>query len=188
MKPSISAGPPSGMLLVLMCLPLLGLVQSANSNKASDNGHPHLGESDPGRCMRHHFVETITHPIYKCNSKVREKKTLIRAVSVTCSFWVTRCLNKVHLTQSVQRQRKARVLHTHLSRSSLYPTVAPVAREHLLHLINSVLFSFRHFIFVSPFFRRVIVCLSGSVYMCVWGWTWATLQTYFAPQLGLSFG
>uniref|UniRef100_H3D1Y4 Norrin cystine knot growth factor NDP n=2 Tax=Tetraodon nigroviridis TaxID=99883 RepID=H3D1Y4_TETNG len=25
---------------------------------------------DPGRCMRHHFVETITHPIYKCNFKM----------------------------------------------------------------------------------------------------------------------
>lgn len=71
MKPSISVGPPSGLLLVLMCCPLLGLVQSAsNGNKASDNGHAHLGDTDPDRCMRHHFVETITHPIYKCNSKV----------------------------------------------------------------------------------------------------------------------
>ncbi|XP_016106736.1 norrin [Sinocyclocheilus grahami] len=30
----------------------------------------HLGDNDPDRCMRHHFVETITHPIYKCNSKM----------------------------------------------------------------------------------------------------------------------
>ncbi|XP_073329123.1 norrin [Pagrus major] len=70
MKPSISVGPRSGLLLVLMCCPLLGLVQSASSNKASDNGHPHLGDTDPEQCMRHHFVETITHPIYKCNSKM----------------------------------------------------------------------------------------------------------------------
>lgn len=71
MKPSISGGSPSGLLLVLMCCPLLGLVHSASSsNKASDNGHAHLGDADPDRCMRHHFVETITHPIYKCNSKV----------------------------------------------------------------------------------------------------------------------
>ncbi|CAB1421037.1 unnamed protein product [Pleuronectes platessa] len=70
MKPSISAGPPSGLLLVLMCCPLLGLVQTASSKKPSENGHPHLGDSDPERCMRHHFVETITHPIYKCNSKL----------------------------------------------------------------------------------------------------------------------
>ncbi|KAF1383010.1 hypothetical protein PFLUV_G00149790 [Perca fluviatilis] len=61
---------PVCLLLVLMCCPLLGWVQSASSNKASDNGHPHLGDSDPQRCMRHHFVETITHPIYKCNSKM----------------------------------------------------------------------------------------------------------------------
>ncbi|KAM7380232.1 hypothetical protein PAMP_003544 [Pampus punctatissimus] len=70
MKPSISVGSPSGLLLVLMCCPLLGLVHSASSNKANDNGHPHLGDIDPERCMRHHFVETITHPIYKCNSKL----------------------------------------------------------------------------------------------------------------------
>ncbi|TNN31343.1 Norrin [Liparis tanakae] len=70
MKPSVSAGPASGLLLVLMCCPLLGSVQSASSsNKASDKGHPHLGEADPERCMRHHFVETIVHPIYKCSSK-----------------------------------------------------------------------------------------------------------------------
>lgn len=75
MRPPTSAGPPSGLLLVLMCCPLLGLVQSASSNKAGDNGHPHLGDTDPERCMRHHFVETITHPIYKCNSKVRWKQT-----------------------------------------------------------------------------------------------------------------
>lgn len=74
MKPSSIVGPPSGLLLVLMCCPLLGSVQSASSNKASDNGHPHLGDTDPESCMRHHFVETITHPIYKCNSKVRQKK------------------------------------------------------------------------------------------------------------------
>lgn len=67
----MSSGPPSGLLLVLVCCPLLGLAQAASSNKASDNGHPHLGDTDPERCMRHHFVETITHPIYKCNSKVR---------------------------------------------------------------------------------------------------------------------
>ncbi|KAM8856427.1 norrin isoform 4-T5 [Spinachia spinachia] len=69
MKPFVCAGPPSGLLLlvVLMCCPLLGLVQSAGS---SDNGHPHLGDADPERCMRHHYVETITHPIYKCNSKM----------------------------------------------------------------------------------------------------------------------
>lgn len=70
MKPSITVGSPSGLLLVLMCCPLLGLVHSASSNKASDKGHPHLGDTDPERCMRHHFVETITHPIYKCNSKM----------------------------------------------------------------------------------------------------------------------
>uniref|UniRef100_A0A1A7Z0H1 Norrin n=1 Tax=Iconisemion striatum TaxID=60296 RepID=A0A1A7Z0H1_9TELE len=70
MKPSFSMGPPSGLLLVLMFCPLLGFVQSFSRNKSGNNSHSHLGNTDPDRCMRHHFVETITHPIYKCNSKM----------------------------------------------------------------------------------------------------------------------
>ncbi|XP_040058291.1 norrin [Gasterosteus aculeatus] len=72
MKPFVCAGPPCGLplLLVLVCCPLLGLVQSAGGSKAGDNEHPHLGDADPERCMRHHYVETIAHPIYKCNSKM----------------------------------------------------------------------------------------------------------------------
>ncbi|XP_056144937.1 norrin [Lampris incognitus] len=62
--------PPSGLLFVLMCCPLLVLLQAASSHKGSESGQTHLGDSDPDRCMRHHFVETITHPIYKCNSKM----------------------------------------------------------------------------------------------------------------------
>lgn len=80
MKPAVSVGPPSGLLLVLMCFPLLGLVQSASSNKARDNGHQHLSDPDPERCMRHHFVETITHPIYKCNSKVKPRETRVSSM------------------------------------------------------------------------------------------------------------
>ncbi|MBN3297023.1 NDP protein, partial [Amia calva] len=34
----------------------------------TENGN--LSETDPTRCMRHHFVETIGHPFYKCNSKM----------------------------------------------------------------------------------------------------------------------
>ncbi|KAJ0005443.1 hypothetical protein NQD34_015337 [Periophthalmus magnuspinnatus] len=68
MRSSVCVPPPSGLLLVLVCCPILGLVQSAGGNKAKDPHH--LGDSDPQRCMRHHFVETITHPIYKCNSKM----------------------------------------------------------------------------------------------------------------------
>lgn len=89
MKPSISVGVHFGLLLVLMCCPLLGLVQSVSSKKASDNGHTHLGDTDPERCMRHHFVETITHPIYKCNSKVRLKFTYAYTVSLPALRWVS---------------------------------------------------------------------------------------------------
>ncbi|CAM4409665.1 unnamed protein product, partial [Eretmochelys imbricata] len=28
-----------------------------------------MTDSDPGRCMRHHYVDSISHPLYKCNSK-----------------------------------------------------------------------------------------------------------------------
>lgn len=113
MKPSISVGPPSGMLLVLVCFPLLGLVQSTNSNKASDIGHPHLGESDPQRCMRHHFVETITHPIYKCNSKVRKTQRLRLGCELAASVTspvrlVTSWLNEVHLTDDLTVQLAAK--------------------------------------------------------------------------------
>lgn len=73
MKSSLCLGAPSGLVLLLVCCPLLLLAQSAN--KAGDNGHADPGNGDPGRCMRHHFVETITHPIYKCNFKVRMEHT-----------------------------------------------------------------------------------------------------------------
>ncbi|KAM6985785.1 norrin [Aplochiton taeniatus] len=71
MKPQAALCPPAGLVLFLVCCPLLGLAQ-AGSNKANGekNAHPHLADADPERCMRHHFVETITHPIYKCNSKM----------------------------------------------------------------------------------------------------------------------
>ncbi|CAL8388945.1 unnamed protein product [Gadus morhua 'NCC'] len=71
MRPSLSVGSPLGLLLALVCCPLLGLAHAAtSSNKASEKSYAHLAEVDPDRCMRHHFVETITHPIYKCNSKM----------------------------------------------------------------------------------------------------------------------
>lgn len=82
MKPSISVSAHFGLLLVLMCFPLLSLVQSVSSKKASDNGHPYLRATDPEQCMRHHFVETITHQIYKCNSKVRLKYIYTYTVSL----------------------------------------------------------------------------------------------------------
>ncbi|KAJ8282521.1 hypothetical protein COCON_G00050400 [Conger conger] len=55
-----------GMVLLLVTCPLLAMLQGATSKTESG----HLGDTDPDRCMRHHFVETITHPIYKCNSKM----------------------------------------------------------------------------------------------------------------------
>ncbi|XP_067084235.1 norrin [Osmerus mordax] len=60
--------PPSGLLLVLFFCPLVAVLQPGG-NKA-EGVHSLLGDTDPDRCMRHHFVETITHPIYKCNSKM----------------------------------------------------------------------------------------------------------------------
>ncbi|KFQ75947.1 Norrin [Phaethon lepturus] len=32
-------------------------------------------DSDPSRCMRHHYVDSISHPLYKCSSKVRTSLT-----------------------------------------------------------------------------------------------------------------
>ncbi|KAG7463507.1 hypothetical protein MATL_G00177320 [Megalops atlanticus] len=64
MRNSGHLGRPGIMLLLVTC-PLLAVLQGATSKAESG----HLGDSSPDRCMRHHFVETITHPIYKCNSK-----------------------------------------------------------------------------------------------------------------------
>ncbi|XP_036396320.1 norrin [Megalops cyprinoides] len=55
-----------GLILLLVTWPLLSMLQGATSKAESG----HLGDTDPDRCLRHHFVETITHPIYKCNSKM----------------------------------------------------------------------------------------------------------------------
>ncbi|XP_036400612.1 norrin-like [Megalops cyprinoides] len=65
MRNSGHLGRPGIMLLLVTC-PLLAVLQGATSKAESG----HLGDSSPDRCMRHHFVETITHPIYKCNSKM----------------------------------------------------------------------------------------------------------------------
>lgn len=66
MRNSVAMGQP-GILLLLVTCPLLTILQGVTCKAESG----HLGDNDPDRCMRHHFVETITHPIYKCNSKVR---------------------------------------------------------------------------------------------------------------------
>lgn len=55
-----------GILLLLLTCPLLSILHGVTCKAESG----HLGDNDPDRCMRHHFVETITHPIYKCNSKM----------------------------------------------------------------------------------------------------------------------
>ncbi|XP_076857481.1 norrin [Brachyhypopomus gauderio] len=56
---------PAVTLLLLAC-PLLGVLRGVACK--TDGGY--LGDTAPDRCMRHHFVETITHPIYKCTSKM----------------------------------------------------------------------------------------------------------------------
>ncbi|KAG8450489.1 hypothetical protein GDO86_002954 [Hymenochirus boettgeri] len=33
-------------------------------------GKPFLAESDPDRCMRHHYVDSINHPQHKCTAKM----------------------------------------------------------------------------------------------------------------------
>ncbi|XP_007899858.1 norrin [Callorhinchus milii] len=47
--------------------PLLALVQMTDCKTRSAVA---IINMDPQRCMRHHFVETISHPSYKCNSKM----------------------------------------------------------------------------------------------------------------------
>ncbi|XP_006638950.1 norrin [Lepisosteus oculatus] len=65
MKNTSPLGRPGIVLLLIVC-PLLGMLGCAASKPENRN----LSETDPDRCMRHHFVETISHPYYKCNSKM----------------------------------------------------------------------------------------------------------------------
>ncbi|XP_026860945.1 norrin [Electrophorus electricus] len=55
-----------GIVLLLLACPLLDVLHEV-ACKADGS---YLADAAPGRCMRHHFVETITHPIYKCTSKM----------------------------------------------------------------------------------------------------------------------
>lgn len=73
-----------GLLLLLVTCPLLAVLQGVTSKAESG----HLGDTDPDRCMRHHFVETITHPIYKCNSKVRVVRWGEREREIVCVMCV----------------------------------------------------------------------------------------------------
>lgn len=45
------------------------LVMMGDADSKSDGAF--LMDSDPSRCMRHHYVDSISHPLYKCSSKVR---------------------------------------------------------------------------------------------------------------------
>ncbi|MGH0129907.1 UNVERIFIED_CONTAM: hypothetical protein FKN15_018761 [Acipenser sinensis] len=69
MKSTSPLGNPGVTLLFLVC-PLLVMLRCTASK--TDNGN--VAETDPERCMRHHFVDTISHPLYKCNSKNKHCK------------------------------------------------------------------------------------------------------------------
>lgn len=50
-------------------LSLLALMGDTGSKTESS----FMMDSDPRRCMRHHYVDSISHPLYKCSSKVRPR-------------------------------------------------------------------------------------------------------------------
>ncbi|XP_030055560.1 norrin [Microcaecilia unicolor] len=50
-------------IFVFSLLPLLG-----DTNGRARGAF--LIDSDPGRCIRHHYVDSISHPLYKCTSKM----------------------------------------------------------------------------------------------------------------------
>ncbi|XP_074179710.1 norrin isoform X1 [Rhinolophus sinicus] len=47
-------------------LSLLALMGDTDSKTDSS----FMMDSDPRRCMRHHYVDSISHPLYKCSSKM----------------------------------------------------------------------------------------------------------------------
>lgn len=79
MRTSVARSQP-GFLLLLVTCPLLTILNGVTCKAESG----HLGDNDPDRCMRHHFVETITHPIYKCNSKVRRQNVDAVTIDSDC--------------------------------------------------------------------------------------------------------
>lgn len=42
------------------------LVMMGDTDSKTDGSF--LIDSDPSRCMRHHYVDSISHPLYKCSS------------------------------------------------------------------------------------------------------------------------
>uniref|UniRef100_H3AU53 Norrin n=2 Tax=Latimeria chalumnae TaxID=7897 RepID=H3AU53_LATCH len=50
----------------LFMFPLLVAMGRASGNMDITN----IVDMDPARCMRHHYVDTISHPLYKCSSKM----------------------------------------------------------------------------------------------------------------------
>ncbi|XP_043928312.1 norrin [Protopterus annectens] len=57
----------SAPVLWLLMSPLLIITGYADSKT---DRVTYIMDSDPERCMRHHYVDTIGHPSYKCNSKM----------------------------------------------------------------------------------------------------------------------
>ncbi|MEE6512102.1 hypothetical protein FKM82_019036 [Ascaphus truei] len=51
----------------ILALSLGAMLINADNKK----GNTFLSESDPGRCMRHHYVDSINHPQHKCTAKVQ---------------------------------------------------------------------------------------------------------------------
>lgn len=81
-------------------LSLLALMGDTDSKTDSS----FMIDSDPLRCMRHHYVDSISHPLYKCSSKVRS--------------WCLRTLVLLH--------RDRREAHVPLSRDGeLWPSSRP---------------------------------------------------------------
>ncbi|OWJ99082.1 NDP, partial [Cervus elaphus hippelaphus] len=54
-------------------LSLLALMGDTDSKTESS----FMMDSDPRRCMRHHYVDSISHPLYKCSSKASRSEPLV---------------------------------------------------------------------------------------------------------------
>ncbi|XP_078512310.1 norrin [Lissotriton helveticus] len=54
------------LVVWIVMLSLMALMGDTDNKK--NNGF--LLDSDPSRCMRHHYVDSINHPVHKCTSKM----------------------------------------------------------------------------------------------------------------------
>ncbi|XP_010286364.1 PREDICTED: norrin [Phaethon lepturus] len=70
---SARSSPTMGNHVLAASISMLSLLAMMGDADSKTDGS-FMIDSDPSRCMRHHYVDSISHPLYKCSSKAKEDK------------------------------------------------------------------------------------------------------------------